>query len=190
MNEMSYKDRAREEKLPIPYEIYKGIKGKNGVLRVKPLPAYSSDKYEEGNIFLEMAPTKGENIYDWDKKIVISLKSNDLSKIVLYLSAPGHPLFKDGKLNIYHDNNGDVKVLQVYKDPNKYNFFFQLTHTKDNQEISKAFVPVGPDEAIVLKTLFTHCIPMFFSWSTEDSRPVMSKLDKLIDRLGQLINSK
>jgi len=171
----SYEERARREKAPIQYRLYKGIKGKNGALRMNLKRPYTSrdPKKKEGVVFLEMAPTISPNVYDWEnQKVIIALSIVDIPKIILYLRNPNHESFsRAGKLSIMHDKGAGtidkgkhMTTLEVEKPDNMRNFMFKLFQT-DNEKKVYAGVPVSPEEAIVIGTLLQTAIPVLLSWT-------------------------
>jgi hypothetical protein len=86
--ENEFEERARKEKTPIQYRIYKGIKGTLGALRFTLKRPYTNvtSKKAEGFVFLEVAPAIGQNVYDWEnQKITMALSVNDISKIILFM---------------------------------------------------------------------------------------------------------
>lgn len=171
---LSYKDRARLNKAPISYGIYKGIKGNFGALRFLEKKAYKDQK-DEGCVFLEACPAIGENNYDWqNQKISISLNLTDIGQILNFFSNPNSEVYKTDRrgnpkpypaLDIFHDNNHiDQKTLKISKDPTKNNFMFFITKRQNNQELAKASIPVSPEEAIIIGTLLRSAITEILSW--------------------------
>ena len=171
----TFKERQREQKLPLQYAIFKGVTGKFGALRLNLKKAYVDNRRDkdDGCIFLEMVSTKGPNNYDWENsKIVMALSIIDIPKIIMYLRAPQHPMFEktDYKLKIYHDrdagtsNKGqNVTNIMIDKPKDKDNFFFNAFQKKG--EITKqASVPVSPDEAVAIGTLLQAAIPLILAW--------------------------
>lgn len=171
--DLSYKERARFNKLPIPYSVYKGIAGKNGALRFVLKNAYQDEK-DEGCVFLEMAPTVGKNEYDWqNQKISIALNLTDISQIIMFFSSPHLDKYRYGKnkqeknipsLDIYHDNTIDQKTLKFEKDPLRENFTLQAAKRKDNKELAKVFIPLSPEEVLIIGSLLRTAIPKILSW--------------------------
>lgn len=172
----SFDEKARREKAPIQYRIYKGIRGKAGAMRLNLKRPYTSPdpKKSEGVLFLEMAPAVGPNDYDWkNQKMVIALSIVDIPKIILYLRNPGHSIFEqtDGKLKLLHDKGAgtakrgqEVKTLEVVKSDTTANYMFNMYQKSDGNNIS-ASVPVAPDEAIAIGTLLQAAIPIILSWT-------------------------
>jgi len=171
-----YEERARREKAPMQYRIYKGIKGKSGAMRLNLKRPYTNPdpKKSEGVLFLEMAPSVGPNDYDWEnQKIIMALSIVDIPKIILYLRSPGHSSFErtDGKLKLLHDKGAgtakkgqDVKTLEIVKSDRTANFLFNMYQNSNGKNIS-ASVPVSPDEAIVIGTLLQAAIPVILAWT-------------------------
>lgn len=129
----------------------------------------------EGVIFLEMAPAVGKNQYDWqNQKMVIALSIQDISKIILYLRAPEHPVFSksDYKLVILHDKGAgtatkgqEIKTLTFAKYPDKENFFVTMVQKEMTGENTTATIPMSPDEAIAMTILFQSAIPSILAWA-------------------------
>lgn len=159
---------------PMQYKIYKGVTGKFGALRLnlKPAPEEDDNRDEKpGCVFIEMAPAIGQNQYDWENgKIVMALSITDIPKVIAYLTQPGHEMFKEGRLKIFHDkgagtaNKGqEVKTLEVYKEEGRTNFFVSMYANERGVE-KKASCPISPDEAIAIRTLLTTAIPKILAW--------------------------
>jgi hypothetical protein len=158
----NYDERARREKAPIQYKVYKGISGKNGALRLNLKRPYLNPdpKKCEGVIFLEMAPAVGANDYDWEKqKVVFALGIVDIPKVILYLRSPSHQAFNrtDNKLKLIHDKGAgtarkgqEVKTLEVMKSDRTPNFMFNIYQTSGGTQTNIS-VPISPDEAIAFK---------------------------------------
>jgi len=173
----SFEERSRREKSPMQYRIYKGIKGTLGAMRINLKRPYTNkdSKKSEGVLFLEMAPTVGPNIYDWEKqKMVMALSIVDIPKIILYLRNPNHKVFDrtDNKLKLIHDKNAGtakkgqtVKILEIGKPKDMNNFMFNMSEKQDGQPYASAGVTVSPDEAIVMGTLLQAAIPIILSWT-------------------------
>jgi len=179
MSEMSYEERAREEKAPLQWKSYKGMKGKFGAMRLNLKKAWTSGdiRKAEGVVFLEMAPTIGPNNYDWqNQKMIMALGITDIPKVILYLRNPSHVIFKDRndpskkQLLIYHDKGAgtntkgqNVKTLQVVKPDDAYSFFFTM-YQKEGTKETTATVPISPDEAIAIGTLLQAAITQVLAW--------------------------
>jgi hypothetical protein len=182
----TFRERQIEGRLPLPFELYKGVKGKLGAMRLKLKRAYTDltdDRGLGGCVFLEMAPAVGPNNYDWKNgKIVIALGITDIPKIILYLRSSGHPLFQkdDGQLKIYHDRGAgtaakgqDTTSLNFNKPPDRNNFFLQAYQKRGN--VSKqATVSISPDEAIAMGTLLQAAIPIILAWDLPPEGPANS----------------
>ena len=177
MNEQkSFRERQRENKFPLQYALYKGVRGKFGALRLNLKKAYQDDRRDkdDGCVFLEMAPAIGPNVYDWENsKVTIALSVVDIPKIIMYLRAPGSQLFQksDGKLKIYHDRGAgtstkgqDVTSLNIDKPADRDNFFFSVFQNRAGVQ-KQASVPVSPDEALAIGTLLNAAIPLVLAWN-------------------------
>jgi hypothetical protein len=165
-------DRTKEY-LPLQYKVYKGIRGKNGAMKLTLKRAYSGTKKDEGCVFLDMGAAIGPNQYDWENKILISLSLTDISKTILFLTDPFNKVFeKDGKLSIYHDRNmgtkelegQDVKVFEATFSEERGSFGFQLAHKTKANGTKSIFVPVSADEALAIKVLLQAAIPLVMAW--------------------------
>lgn len=173
----TFRERQREQRLPLQYALYKGVRGKFGALRLNLKKAYQDDRRDrdDGCVFIEMAPAVGPNNYDWENsKVTMALSIVDIPKILLYLRAPKHPAFQTekagGKLKIYHDRGAgtstrgqDTTNLTVEKPVDKDSFFFSVYQNK-NGSAKSAMVPVSPDEAIAVGTLLQTAIPLILAW--------------------------
>ena len=175
----------RERYGPLPMKIYKGVKGKNGAMRMKLQCAYTGRK-DEGCVFLEMCPAVGPNDYDWEfGKISMSLSATDIGKVLLFIRNPKSFADENGelKLLIYHDRGAgtndrgkNTTSLEITKPENYDNFFFSTTHKKDG--VSKhARVPISPSEALVIGSLLQSALPVIFGW-TEGS-DLVKRLEKI-----------
>jgi len=176
----------RERYGPLPFKLYKGVKGKNGAMRMKLQPAYTGRK-DEGCVFFEMCPAIGPNIYDWEfGKISMSLSASDIGKILMFLRNSNS--FFDEKTNsakllIYHDRGAgtndkgkNTTSLEITKSPSYNNFFFSATHKKDG-ESRNARVPVSPDESLVVGSLLQSALPVIFGWT--EGTELISRLEKI-----------
>lgn len=181
MNETSYEEKARKEKAPLQYKLYKGVRGKFGAMRLNLKKAWSktdpSIRKAEGCVFLEMAPATGPNIYDWQQqKMVIALSITDIPKIIMYLRMPTHQMFTDRKdptrknLKIYHDrgagtqNEGvNTKTLKIDRPEGANNFFFSM-YEKDKDVYTTATVTVSPDESIAIVLLLQSAVSKILAW--------------------------
>jgi len=171
----TFKEKQREQKLPLQYAIFKGVTGKFGALRLNLKKAYMDSRREkdDGCVFLEMVPTIGPNNYDWENsKIIMALSITDIPKIIMYLRAPGHPMFskEDGKLKIYHDRGAgtptrgqDTTTLSIDKPKDRDNFFFNAFQKRGDVQ-KTASLPVSPDEAIAIGILLQTAIPLILAW--------------------------
>ena len=174
MSENNFKEKQWENKSPIQHAIYKGVTGKLGALRLSLKEPYSDTRREKphGCVFLDLAPAIDKNIYDWNnQKIVMALGITDLGKIVSYLRAPNHNIFK-GTLNLYHDKgagtadkNKHVTTVTINKVAGKDNFFLSASQKENGAVIKQATVTISPDEAVVIGTLLQTAISRILSWS-------------------------
>lgn len=176
MTEKTFKERQRENKEPMQFGIYKGVKGNFGAIRFNLRKAYQDTwkGKDNGCVFLEMAPASGPNVYDWDNnKIVMALNVTDISKIILYLRAPNHSSFSrnNGALKIFHDRDAgtanagqNTTSLEISKPEDKNNMFVNAYQKKDGQ-VRRATVTIGPDEAITIGTLLQAAIPLILAWN-------------------------
>ncbi len=172
----TFRERQKEQRLPIQFALYKGVSGKFGALRLNLKKAYMDDRRDkdDGCVFLEMAPAVGPNNYDWENgKITMALGISDIPKIILFLQAPGHSTFSksDGKLKLYHDKGAgtaskgqDTTNLTIEK-PADYDNFFVSVYQKRGDSVREAKVSVSQDEAIAMGILLREAIPQILAWN-------------------------
>ena len=178
---MEYQEKAKKNKLPIQYKIYKGMGGNHRAMRLSLKRPYTNTNLSkpEGCVFLEMAPATGKNNYDWEnQKVMIALSITDIPKIILFLRSSSNAMFNEDRdeegshCRIYHDKGAGsatqgqhVTTLDIFKssDPSKTNFFFSMSQ-KINGSQSRASVPVSPDEAVAIGTLLQAAVPIIMSW--------------------------
>ena len=198
----TFQERQKKNKAPLRFEIFKGVGGKFGALRLNLKKAYTEDKRNRDNgcIFLEMAPATGKNIYDWqNSKAVIALNLTDLSKILLYLRSPQHSMFKknEGNLKLYHDKGAgtakegqEITSLTISKPEGRSNFFWSI-YQKRQDTTKTVSVPVSPDETLTIGTLLQAALPtilMWNSWTRDDD--LHKKVDFLNSRLDKLLSKE
>jgi multidrug efflux pump subunit AcrB len=185
-----FKERQKEEKWPLPFELYKGIKGNHGALRICLKRPYSDqeqdgDKKEklDGVVFLETSPAIGPNQYDWqNSKTQMALGVNDLAKIIYFFKNPGK--FVDAndpdvaKLSIYHDPGAGtanvkkkVKYLNISKKKEMNNFMLSTTTKIGDQNIN-ASIPVSQEEALCITILLEAAIPAILCWTSIGLEPL------------------
>jgi len=172
--EKTFKERQREQKLPLQFALYKGVTGKFGAMRLNLKKAYTDDRRDrdDGCIFLEMVPAVGPNNYDWENgKITMALSAVDIPKIILYLRSPANSVFKEGKLKIFHDKGAgtadkgqDVTTLSIEKPADKDSFFFSVFQKKGTAN-KQASIPVSQDEALAVGILLQAAIPLILAWN-------------------------
>jgi len=179
----SFKERQKEGKWPLPFEIYKGVKGNHGALRICLKRPYSemdsdSDRKEklDGVVFIEAAPAVGPNQYDWEKsKTQMALGISDLAKVICFLKSPGKYVDSAdptvAKLSIYHDPGAGsenarakIKTFNISKKQDMNNFMFSLM-TKSGEKQINANIPVSPEEATAISILLEAAIPAIISWT-------------------------
>lgn len=173
---MTFDERQKLEKAPLPFKVFKGVKGKFGAMRLTMKRPWNQEygKKQEGVLFLEMAPPLGNNVYNWeDGKIILALGMPDVPKLLHYFRSPNQYEDDNGncKISIYHDKNAgtkdkgkQIKQLTISKSADRTNFFFSLTE-KNNGTNKTANVPLAPEEAIAFMTLLEISIPAMLSWT-------------------------
>jgi hypothetical protein len=185
----TYLERQKEEKLPLPFELHKGVKGNHGACRFtlyrpyfQPLTPRNDFKEERkerltGYIKFEISSAIGPNQYDWDNKEIMNLTVTDISKLICFLRSPSrYP--KEGtdgdyEVTIFHDpgaggaSRGEVsKFLSLSKTQKMNNFFLSTTtKKKTTNTIDKKSLPISPDEATALMILLESSIPSILSWT-------------------------
>lgn len=174
----AFKERQRENKEPIQFGIYKGVRGKFGALRLSLKKAYTDEKRNTGCIFLDIAPTAAPNKYDWENsKMTLALSVTDISKIILFLRAPNHRVFDNDSssderaLKIFHDKGagtaerGQHTTTLKFSKPSEKTNIFVSAYQKSSGQTKNAMVPVSPDEVISVGTLLQAAIPLILAWN-------------------------
>lgn len=171
---------------PLQYAIYKGTGGKFGAVQFnQQIPHYYRDKTKdfsgalaledtgklkdgwnrrEGAVFMEIAPTKDKNIYDWENKVIIALSVTDMGKIL-------HALVTGEKCTIMHDpgakseTQGAVKKFLNIESPNGTiaGVMLSVTQTTGGDKRG-ATVPLTGDEVLVLKQLLQSAVSRALAW--------------------------
>jgi len=118
----------------------------------------------EGCVFVDITSTKGQNEYDWDNKIAMSLSINDIGKILLALRTN-----KD--LELFHDpgakssTQGEVNKkfrVSFSGDPSKGCLI--SSSEKSGSGTKQHTVPLSADETVILATLLQSVVPKLLSW--------------------------
>lgn len=175
---------------PIQYAVYKGMGGKFGAAqfnlqrphRVCPKCRkrdYSGTLLEccnektdvrDGAVFLEITSAKEKNVYDWSKKITVSLSVTDISKLLYGLRTAT----EGSEVKLMHDPGAKTEAMgKVQKHvtlaspqgPGK-GFMLNVAQFSGQQgEKLVHTVPLSPEEALVVSTLFASAIPQLLAWS-------------------------
>lgn len=164
-----FEDLRRQRRDPLPFRLFKGVKGNHGALRLNLKRAYADNLKDYGCVFLEMAPAKAENVYDWEEgKIIMKLDIADICKIIEAFEDPSS--MKAGNLDIYHDKGAGTttkgkenKVLKIYKSDKMTNFMLSLYANEGNVK-KEAKVPISPAEAIAICALLRASISQIVAW--------------------------
>lgn len=174
---------------PLQYAVYKGMSGKFGAVQFNFQPphyyrekekdftgdrALDQDgrlleqagwKQREGAIFVEVAPTSGQNKYDWDRKINFALSVTDMGKIIHFLASgkdtsimhdPGAKTDKQGSVKKYLNLSSPKGILDA-------GAMLTLSQTSDQDKLQHT-VPLSPDECIVLRQLLLSAVPAALQW--------------------------
>jgi len=175
---------------PLQYAIYKGMGGKFGALQFNFQPPHyyngrqrdftgreavsqgkgrslnSGWKERQGCVFIEGAPIKEgqKNVYDWEKKIIMSLSPSDMGKILLTL-ATGQDCKIMHDPDVKSDNQGTVKKWLSIDSPNGtikgVRIYMSYTSPEKKLQVS---VPLSGSEVMVLKTLLQQAVIKSFNW--------------------------
>ena len=206
--QITFKERQRQNKAPLQFAVFKGVTGKYGAMRLNLKKSYTDGRRDkdDGCIFLEMAPTSSPNVYDWENnKIIMALGVTDISKIIMFLQSPQHPAYQptarnqkaDGCLHIYHDKGAgttskgkDTTNLTISKPEGYDNYFFDGYQNKEGI-IKKVKITISPDEAISLRILLQKAIPLLLAWDGWNKDDALhAKIDRIGSKLDKLINQK
>ncbi|RLC02735.1 MAG: hypothetical protein DRH90_13125 [Deltaproteobacteria bacterium] len=166
----SFKEKRRANKDPLPYTIYKGIKGKFGAVRFSLKKAYTDRRgessKEEGCVFLDTANPKVSS-YDWVNKITVKLDLSDIGKII---HAFRSRVASEKGVNIYHDKGKgttkegqEIKTINIYRSPEMDNFLLTIKENKFGKE-QVVKTPISPAEALVIVELLQTAIPLVLQW--------------------------
>jgi hypothetical protein len=176
---------------PLQYAIYKGMTGKFGAIQLNLQPPHfyrdgqkgkdftgehalndeghvkedQGWKVREGAIFIEVAPTVGQNKYDWDNKINFALSVTDMGKIALFLSTgndtsimhdPGAKTDKQGATKKYLNLTSPRGIVEAGA---------MLNLSQVTGDVKQQYtVPMSPDECLVIKQLILAAIPAALNW--------------------------
>jgi hypothetical protein len=143
--------------------IYKPNRNNNG--SVAQFKIAGSDECMFLECARQVAPQDSSRPYDWEKKIIVKLGLPDISKLLFYLkmSRPQSPL------KLYHESpRGGNKTVdlkyQEYK--GKPGYFMSVSYQKDKgEEAHRVSVPIGMDEAEILKVGLALGIEVILGWN-------------------------
>jgi len=175
---------------PLQFSIYKGTGGKWGAVQFnmqKPHQVcneckkrdYTGSLFEccnvktearDGALFLEITSAKDKNQYDWNKKVTVALSITDVSKLLYGLRTA-----KEGsEVKLMHDPGAKTEVagkiqkhvtLSSPQGPAK-GFMLNVAQFSGQQGDKLIHtVPLSPEEALTLSTLFAAAIPKLLAWS-------------------------
>lgn len=125
----------------------------------------------EGAIFMDMAPAKGERVYDWDQKIVFALSVTDASKLLYAIEAGVEVVDKS---SIFHDpgagtdRKGQVSKSLSMTSPKGYlapggGCLLNLKQKAGEKTLSHS-VGLLPSEVVALRELLRSSIPQMLGW--------------------------
>lgn len=148
------------------YAIYKGKGGHCGAIQMNLIP-WDSKRVRNGKpspsgfLLIEVAPTIGEETYDWDNKISFALSENDIGQFVMGISTG---------CEIYHPYNNSHKKLRLDTgDPRNGlpTWKFNMSEKPDGGQARNIFVPISAGEMAVIKQLLLQAIPLMRGWDGE-----------------------
>lgn len=175
---------------PLQFSVYKGMKGNHGALQFNlQLPHYYKGKEKsydgegvfeevdgrwklkegwnkrEGCVFLEITSATGQNVYDWENKIIMALSVTDIGKLLLTLRT-------GDECKIMHDPGANTTASGVVKkwldvsSPKgvKTGVFFSVTKQAAGTDNVTHRVPLSGDEAMVLAQLLSTAISRALNW--------------------------
>jgi hypothetical protein len=141
-------------------------------------------KSREGALFMEITSTKDKNVYDWDKKIVMALSTQEMGKVLILLEG-GKPKLTDQQLDdvkagklpeltveIMHDpgaktsTQGKVKKWLTFSSPKGLmeGVMVRATMKQGPEEAVTHTVPLSQDEVKTLAVFMRHAIPSSLGW--------------------------
>lgn len=176
---------------PIQFAVYKGMGGKFGAAQFnlqKPHRVCSGCRkrdftgqlmeccnekttVRDGAVFLEVTSTTSgkKNEYDWTKKITVALSITDISKLLYGIRTAT----EGSEVKLMHDpgaaseSKGKVQKHVSLNSPQGPSKGFMLNVAQFSGQADKIVhtVPLSPEEALVVSTLFAAAIPQLLAWS-------------------------
>lgn len=177
-SEMTFDERQKVDRAPLPFKIYKGMGGKFGAMRMMFKRPWQNelDRKQEGVIFIEMAPATGRNVYDWEnQKVKFAIGITDIGKLINFFTNTKQYVTENdpnvAKVDILHDKNAgtankgkDIKILSISKTKGRDSFFFGIAK-KNGSSYDNISVPIAADEAIVMLELFKAAVSAMLAWT-------------------------
>lgn len=175
----------------LQYNIYKGTGGKWGAVQFSfQRPHYYKGKEKdytgnvalnangypsegwserEGAVFVQACTATGDNVYNWEEKVIFALSVTDMGKILQTLNQEG----KQIDFKLMHDpgaksaHQGETqKHLTLYTKTSGLceNGGLLTLREKTKTATREHKVPLTADEAVVLKQLLTTAISAALNW--------------------------
>lgn len=178
-NQLTFEERMRLDRAPLPLKIYKGMGGKFGAMRMMFKRPWQNDpdRKQDGVIFIEMAPAIGKNQYDWEnQKVKFAIGINDIGHIIDFFNTPSRYIEQEDnnkiKVQVYHDTNAgtanagkDIKILSISKTKGQDNYIFQIAQKVNGGKFKNTSTTLSNSEAAVMIELLKAAVPAMLCWT-------------------------
>lgn len=118
------------------------------------------------SVFVEAAPQKGEQEFDWGSKLVMKLSDAEIAKLVSFLEG------KTKSLDLYHDMSKAKTLSEDNRTKNTtlnavkgdYGFFLKISQQNTDGSVRAVNVPLGDDEGVALRLLLEQALKKIYGW--------------------------
>ena len=159
-------------KEPIKYAVYKGMGGKHGaaqfsLIRFDPNRMHNGKPNPKGGVLLEMAPTTGKNVYDWEGgKISFWMSVEDISEFLILRNFDKDSDDNEGIFHSFNETNKKLRIGKgsIYK--GLPSWLMSLHSSVKGGESKTVSLPISAKEMTVLVKLLEAAIPSILGWNT------------------------
>jgi len=165
-------DSKRWQREPVKYAIYKGMGGKFGaaqfsLIRFDPNREHNGKPNPKGGVLLEMAPTTGKNVYNWETgKVSFWMSVEDISEFLIYRNMDKDDDNNEGIFHSFNDTNKKLRIGKgnVYK--GLPTWLMSLHASVKGGESRTVNMPISAKEMATLIKLLEAAIPAILGWNT------------------------